>query len=212
MQFDFETMPKLNCYKIMISTVVPRPIAWVTSLDTKGTPNAAPYSFFNAMGVDPPIIVIGVQRHEQNRMKDTGQNILDAKEFVVNFVSESLSEAMNITCIDAPAGIDELKLAKLGTTPSAKVAPPRITASPVAFECRLHTTLSFSANQAIVIGRVVHAHVQDAYVLDSERCHIDTPKMKLVGRMHGAGTYTRTNDQFVLDRPEWADWVKQGKV
>ena len=82
----------------------------------------------------------------------------------------------------------------------------------MAFECKLHTTLSFTAHQAIVIGRVVHAHIHDAYVIDRERCHVDTPKMKLVGRMHGSGTYTRTNEQFVLERPEWADWVRLGKV
>jgi flavin reductase (DIM6/NTAB) family NADH-FMN oxidoreductase RutF len=212
MQFDFETMSQNDRYKILISTVVPRPIAWVTTLDDNGVPNAAPYSFFNAMGTNPPIIVIGIQAHPEKRLKDTSHNILNSTEFVVNLVNEANAEAMNITCIDAPPGVDELKLAKLQTAPSVKVAPPRIAASPVAFECRVHTSLTFSPNQAIVIGRVVHAFVDDAYVLDAKKCYVDTPKMHLVGRMHGAGTYTRTNEQFVLDRPEWADWVKQGKV
>ncbi|HRD74933.1 MAG TPA: flavin reductase family protein [Hyphomicrobiaceae bacterium] len=212
MEFDFETMPQNDRYKILISTVVPRPIAWVTTLDDKGTPNAAPYSFFNAMGTNPPIIVIGIQAHAEKRLKDTGHNILNSAEFVVNFVNEANAEAMNVTCIDAPPGVDELKLAGLGTVPSVKVAPPRIAGSPVAFECRVHTSLTFSPNQAIVIGRVVQAHVDDSFVIDPKRCYIDTPKMKLVGRMHGSGTYTRTNEQFVLDRPEWADWVKKGQV
>jgi flavin reductase (DIM6/NTAB) family NADH-FMN oxidoreductase RutF len=212
MEFDFETLAAVNRYKILISTVVPRPIAWVTTLTPDGVPNAAPYSFFNAMGSDPPVIVIGVQAHAENRYKDTGHNILRSPEFVVNLVSEELGEAMNITCIDAPPGVDELKLAGLEAAPSVKIAPPRIAASPVAFECRLVTTLSFGPNQAIVVGRVVHAHILDEMVLNKERCHVDTPKMKLIGRMHGSAWYTRTRDQFPLERPEWKDWVAKGKV
>lgn len=212
MNFDFETMPPANRAKILLSTIVPRPIAWVTTLGADGAPNAAPYSFFNAMGTDPPIIVVGVQSHADKRFKDTGHNILSSAEFVVNLVSEATAEAMNVTCIDAPVGVNELKLAGLDTAPSVKIKPPRIAASPVAFECRVHTSLTFSPNQAIVVGRVVHAHVQDEFVLDRDRCYIDTPKLKLVGRMHGSGWYTKTNDQFVLERPVWADWVRDGKV
>jgi flavin reductase (DIM6/NTAB) family NADH-FMN oxidoreductase RutF len=212
MQFDFEAMPAINRYKILVSTVVPRPIAWVTTLTPSGVPNAAPYSFFNAMGSDPPIVVIGVQSHAENRFKDTGHNILASAEFVVNLVSEATAEAMNITCIDSPPGVDELKLARLETAPSVKIKPPRIAASPVAFECRVHTSLTFSPNQAVVIGRVVHAHVHDEFVLDRERCYIDTPKLKLVGRMHGAQWYTKTSEQFPLERPVWAQWLKEGKV
>lgn len=186
MQFDFDAMPAINRYKILVSTVVPRPIAWVTTLSDNGVPNTAPYSFFNVMGVDPPIIVIGVQSHPEKRFKDTAQNILNSTEFVVNLVTEDTASSMNVTSIDAPPGVNELGLAKLATEPSVKIKPPRIAASPVAFECKIHTSLTFSPNQAIVVGKVVHAHVHDAYVLDAERCHIDTPKLKLIGRMHGA--------------------------
>ena len=212
MQFDFETMAPVDRYKILVSTVVPRPIAWVTSLNHDGVPNAAPYSFFNVMGTDPPIVVVGVQSHSERRFKDTGHNILSSTEFVVHLVSEATAEAMNVTCIDAPPGVDELRLAGLETAPSVKVKPPRIVASPVAFECKVHTSLTFSPHQAIVVGRVVHAHIHDEYVLDRDRHYIDTPKLKLVGRMHGTGWYSRSNDQFVLERPVWADWVKAGKV
>jgi len=212
MEFDFDAMPAADRAKILLSTVVPRPIAWVTSLSPEGVPNAAPFSFFNVMGIDPPIVVIGIQSHPENRFKDTGHNILSSTEFVVHLVSEATAEAMNVTCIDAPPGVDELQLAGLETVPSVKIKPPRIKASPVAFECKVHTSLTFSPRQAIVIGRVVHAHVHDQYVLDGERCYIDSPKLKLVGRMHGSGWYTRSNDQFVLERPEWADWVRAGKV
>jgi flavin reductase (DIM6/NTAB) family NADH-FMN oxidoreductase RutF len=212
MQFDFEAMSAIERYKIMVSTIVPRPIAWVVSLDPEGRPNAAPYSFFNAMGNDPPIVCIGVQRHPENRFKDTSHNILLTSQFVVNLVSEATAEAMNITCIDAPPGVDELKLAGLETVASVKVKPPRIAASPVAFECVVHTVMNFSPNQAMVIGRIVHAHVQDDCVLDAAKHYIDTPKLKLVGRMHGSGTYSRTNDRFQMDRPVWAEWMKAGKV
>lgn len=212
MQFDFDAMTATERYKILVSTVVPRPIAWVTTLTPDGVPNAAPYSFFNVMGNDPPIVVVGVQGHSENRFKDTGHNILNSAEFVVHLVSEATAEAMNVTCIDAPPGVDELKLAGLETAPSVKIKPPRIVASPVAFECKVHTSLTFSPNQAIVVGRVVHAHIHDEFVLDPARYYIDTPKLKLVGRMHGTGWYCRSNDQFILERPVWADWVKTGKA
>jgi flavin reductase (DIM6/NTAB) family NADH-FMN oxidoreductase RutF len=206
MDFDFEAMPATNRYKIIISTVVPRPIAWVTTNNRDGGVNAAPYSFFNAFGNDPPIVVVGVNRHADNRMKDTGQNILEAREFVINLVGERQAEAMNVTAIDSPTGVDELKLAGLGTEPSIKIGPPRIAGAPVAFECRLHTALAFGPHQAIVVGQIVHAHVADDCVLDRERCHIDTPKLGLVGRMHGSQWYTKTNERFAMDRLEWKNW------
>lgn len=211
MQFDFETMPPAIGEKLLLATVVPRPIAWITTLSAEGAVNAAPFSFFNLMGVAPPIIVVGVQGHPEKRLKDTGANLLGSAEFVVNLVSEATAEAMNVTCIDAPPGVDELALAGLATAPSTSVAPPRIEASPVAFECRVQTTLTYAPNQAIVVGRVVRIHIDDAYMLDPERGHVDTPKLKLVARMHGSGWYTRTNDQFQLDRPTWAGW-KAGRA
>ena len=211
MEFDFDLLSPGDRTKLLLSTVVPRPIAWVTTMADDGATNAAPYSFFNVMGYDPPIVVVGVQSHHEKRFKDTGQNILTSAEFVVNLVSETTAVAMNITSIDAPPGIDELVLAGLTTAPSAKIKPPRIAESPVAFECRMHTSLTTSPNQAIVVGLVVHAHIHDAYVLDRAHCYIDTPRIGLVGRMHGSGWYTRTSDQFQMDRPIWSDRVKQGK-
>ncbi len=210
MQFDFETMPTARAEKILLSTVVPRPIAWVTTQSPNGVVNAAPYSFFNIMGIDPPIIAIGIQGHREHRRKDTGQNILTSAEFVVNLVTEATVAAMNITCIDAPPGVNELELAGLATLESVKIKPPRIAASPVAFECRLESSLTFSPNQSIVIGRVVNAFIHDDYMLDHARCHIDTPKLKLVARMHGAGWYARTCDQFQLERPVWPNQDRVG--
>lgn len=150
--------------------------------------------------------------HTANRLKDTGQNVLARGEFVVNLVSEELAEAMNVTCIDAPVGLNELDLAHLEPTKSNKVSPPRISASPVSLECRLVMSLSFGPNQAIVLGRVVHAHIDDNVVLDASRCLIDTPALKLIGGMHGARCYARTTDLFAMDRPTWEQWKAQGKV
>lgn len=212
MQFDFDAMSAQDRYKIVISTVVPRPIAWVTSLNEDGTPNAAPYSFFNAIGNDPPILMFSVQRNAEKKLKDTSFNILASAEFVVNLVDEALAAAQNVTSIDSPPGVDELKLAGLETAPSTKIKPPRIARAPVAFECRTHSIVSFGPNQAVVFGRIVNAHVADEFVLDAKRHHIDTPKMKLVGRMHGSSWYTRTSELFELQRPVWSDWVKEGKV
>jgi flavin reductase (DIM6/NTAB) family NADH-FMN oxidoreductase RutF len=212
MQFDFDAMSGLERFEFMTGTVVPRPIALITTVSAGGAPNAAPYSFFNIMGIDPPVVAVGVLPTPDGRMKDTGANIEATGEFVVNLVSEALAEAMNVTCIDAPAGVGELEIAKLETIPSARVKPPRVAASPVAFECQLHTSVPLGPNQSIVIGRIVLAHVADAFVLDAKRYLFDTPNLKLIGAMHAAKWYARTSDRFEMERPTWANWVKQGKV
>lgn len=205
MQFDFETMPAERRFEFMTSTVVPRPIALITTCDRSGGLNAAPYSFFGLLSHDPPLIGVGVLPHPEGRMKDTGVNIESTGEFVVNLVSEELAAAMNLCCIDAPPGVDEMQLAKLERTPSIKVAPPRISAAPVAFECRLHSTLKPTENQLIAFGRIVHAHVPDEFMLTGSEV-IDTPALKLIGGMHGAKWYTRTSDRFAMERPTWAQW------
>lgn len=206
MKFDLTTLSADIAYKVLASTIVPRPIAWVTSRSQAGTVNAAPYSFFNGMGSDPPTLVIGLLRDPVRGYKDTARNIIDTSEFVVNLVPECLAEAMNITCIDAPPDVSEIDLAGLHLTPSDTIAPPRITESPVAFECRSLTTLITGPKQTIVVARVLAAHIGDDYVLDKERAYIDTPKLGLVGRLHGSGVYTRTHDTFQLTRPTWAGW------
>lgn len=211
MQFDLERLSAQQRYELLLGTVVPRPIALITTLSPDGTPNAAPYSLFNILGHDPPIVAV-VLPHQADRLKDTGQNILTSGAFVANLVSEQLAKAMNVTCIDAPAGVNELDLAHIATAQSAKVAPPRITSSPVSLECRLVTALSFRPNQSIVLARVVHAHIDSGFMVDAGACLIDTPGLKLIGGMHGAKWYTRTSDLFAMDRPTWGQWKEQGKV
>lgn len=155
------------------------------------------------MGSDPPVVVVGILRHAEDRMKDTGRNIVDSGEFVVNLVSESVAAAMNVTCIDAPPEVSEAELAGLRMLPSERVRPPRIADSPVSFECRNLNSIITGPSQMIVLGEVLIAHVRDEFVLDAQRCHIDTPAIGLVGRMHGAGWYARTRDMFQMERPRW---------
>jgi flavin reductase (DIM6/NTAB) family NADH-FMN oxidoreductase RutF len=211
MQFDFDGMVPADRYELLLGTIVPRPIALITTLGPDGAVNAAPYSLFNVMGYDPAVVMVSVLPHAEARLKDTANNILTTKEFVINLVSETVAEAMNITCIDAPPGIDELELANLKTSTSVKVRPPRVTESPVAFECRFLTAISFGPNQAIVAGEIVHAHVQDRFVRDHARGIVDTPELKLIGGMHGAKWYAKLSDRFEMERPTWAEWVRQGK-
>ena len=212
MHFNVDQLSAADRYELLLGTVVPRPIAIITTLDEQSRLNAAPYSLFNVMGHEPPIVVISVLPHPAGRLKDTGANILATQEFVVNLVSESMAEGMNIACIDAPPGFDELSLAKLRTAPSRQVKPPRVAESPVAFECRLLQSLSFGPNQALIVGRVVEAYVADEFVLDPAKALVDTPQLHLFGAMHGARWYAKLTDRFAMDRPTWAGWVKEGKV
>src|SRR5258705_11769391 len=138
MIFDMETLEAQNRYKILTATVTPRPIAWITTLSASGVINAAPFSFFNVMGHEPPTVAIGLLAGSE-RFKDTAANILDTGEFVVNLVGEANAEAMNITCIDAPPEIDELTLAGLTPVAPQEGTPPRIRRWPAAFACRALT-------------------------------------------------------------------------
>ena len=202
MRFDLEEVGTANAYKLLAATVMPRPIAWVVTQDASGGLNTAPYSFFNVMGSNPPTIAIGILADPGRGFKDTARNILDNGEFVVNLVPERLVEAMNVTSIDAPRGIDELRLAGLETAPSAHVKPPRIAASPVSFECTTHTTVETGPNQLVVIGRVLAVHIDDDCILDPARAHVDTPRLDLVARSYGSD-YVRSHDTFSLVRPKW---------
>jgi flavin reductase (DIM6/NTAB) family NADH-FMN oxidoreductase RutF len=138
MRFDLDAIAPDIVYKLLVATVVPRPIAWVTTQSAAGVLNAAPYSFFNVMGPSPPTLVLGLMAHAQGGFKDTARNIVETGQFVVNLVPEALAPAMNVTAVDAPGGVNELDLAGLAPAPSTHVRPPRIAASPVSFECVNH--------------------------------------------------------------------------
>ena len=197
MFLDFDTIPPKNAYKLLVSTVVPRPIAWVVSQDAEGHINAAPFSFFNVFSGDPPIVCIGVGTPGVH--KDTAINVEHTGEFVVNLVSEELAERMNVTAVDFPYGVDELVEAGLTKVASQKVTPPRIGESPVASECVRLDIYRVSPQHSLIIGRVVAMYIRDD-LIDLERYYVDTPRLRLIGRMHGAGMYVRLSDLFEMPR------------
>ena len=207
MLFDFTALPAPNRYKLLVSTVTPRPIAWIVSQNPSGQLNAAPFSFFNAFSADPPILGIGIGSHEPGRPKDTRNNIRETREFVVNLVSEEAAAAMNITAIEFESSVNELAEAQLATVPSLHVKPPRIAASPVSFECVLHQIVDLGPQNSLVLGRILALHVRDDAVLDPARLHIDTPALHLIARMHGTGWYARTSDLFQMHRIPRANWT-----
>jgi len=209
MIFDFNGTAPHDIYKLLVSTIQPRPIAWVTTQDIDGTVNAAPYSFFNAVSGDPPVVAIGIGGRGPGDAKDTGGNIRRTGAFVVNLVSYALAEQMNITAIDFPKGVDELKEAKLTTAPSVKVKPPRIAEAPVALECERLVIVDVGVDRSVVLGKVVAIYVQDDCVLDAERFYIDTPKLDLIGRMHGGGWYSRVTERFDLPRISVEEWAER---
>jgi flavin reductase (DIM6/NTAB) family NADH-FMN oxidoreductase RutF len=206
MLFDFDALTAQERYKLLVATVVPRPIAWVVTQDLNGVLNAAPYSFFNAFANDPAVLVIGIGGRKPGDAKDTGANIRETGQFVVNLVNADSGAQMNITAIDFPPEVNELYQAGLTTLPSTKVRPPRIAESPVAFECERLMTVELNTDRSLVMGRVVAMHVRDDCVMDAERCYIDTPRLDLIGRMHGTGGYVRTTDRMEIPRIKPEDW------
>ena len=210
MLFDMETLSAINTYKLLVSTVVPRPIAWVVTQDANGVRNAAPYSFFNAISGNPPIVTFGIGGRHPGDAKDTGNNIRSTGQFVVNLVNQASAEAMNVTAIDFPPEVDEFAEAGLTFLPSVKVAPPRIAESPVAFECERLIIVDVGIDRSVVLGRIVAMHIADDCILDAEKCYVDTPKLDLIGRMHGAGWYARTTDRFEMPRIPLEGWNGRG--
>lgn len=201
--FDLAAMSKSDSYKLLASVILPRPIAWVVSKDTAGRVNAAPFSFFNILSADPPLVAISFSNAPDRQYKDTLANIRERCEFVVNMVPEELAEAMNITAANAPPGVDETALAGLELAPSAVVDIPRIAASPVALECKLFETITPGGASTICFGRIVYAHVRTSAFEDLARLHIDPAQLRLIGRMHGGGGYCTTREVFYIERKNW---------
>jgi len=211
MLFDFAAIPANARYKLLVSTITPRPIAWVVSQDAGGRLNAAPFSFFNAFAGDPPVVGIGMGSHAPGRPKDSRLNIQETRQFVVNLVSEDLAASMNVTAIEFERGTNELLEAGLTTLPSLHVKPPRIAGSPVAMECELIQVVELGPSSGLVLGRVLAMHVRDEFVADAANHVVNTAKLGLIGRMHGAGWYARTSDLFEMPRIPLAQWKKPAK-
>ncbi len=191
-----------NIYKLLIGAVVPRPIAFVSTLSRDGIRNLAPFSFFTAVSANPPVICFcPLRRPGPDPYKDTLRNILATKEFVVNIVSEEFVDKMNACSADFPPEVDEFEASGLTPIPSDLVKPPRVAESHVQMECKLYLTIEFGelpGSGNLVLGEVVRFHVDDQYFDDFK---IDPDKLRPIGRMAGA-TYTRTTDRFEMVRPK----------
>jgi flavin reductase (DIM6/NTAB) family NADH-FMN oxidoreductase RutF len=196
---DPSSTAPINIYKLLVGAVVPRPIAFVSTISPEGVANLAPFSFFTVASANPPVLCFTTSFREPR--KDTLVNIRATKEFVVNIVSEEFAAKMNVTAAEFPYGVDEFAQSGLTAVASDFVGPPRVRESHVNMECKLLQTIEVS-NQplggTLVLGEVVRFHVDDAIFEDFR---IDPDGLAAVGRMAG-NTYTRTRDRFDLIRPK----------
>jgi len=191
----------LSVYKLLIGSVIPRPIAFVSTINAEGAFNVAPFSFFTVASSNPPVLVFTVgNRTTPDPRKDTLRNITTAREFVVNIVSEEIGAKMNLCAGDYPPEVDEFEISGLTPIPSDIVKAPRVAESHINMECRLLYTMSMSGlvnGGNLVLGEVVRFHIDDAYF---NNYRIDPDRLRAIGRMAG-NTYTRTTDRFDMIRP-----------
>jgi flavin reductase (DIM6/NTAB) family NADH-FMN oxidoreductase RutF len=199
MELDLETIHADRTYPILASLVTPRPIAWVTTLNENGTVNAAPFSFFNLLGTNPPILGFCPGNHADGGPKDTARNVRHSHEFVVNLVDLALAEPMNLTAATLPYGVEELRQAGLTTAPSSVVKPPRIAEAPASLECTEWGTLQIGDNR-LIIGLIKRVHVRDE-LIDPETLRIRTESFHPLGRMASPDWYCRTDNRFEMKRP-----------
>ena len=186
-------------YAILTGLVMPRPIAWVTTLNEDGSVNAAPFSFFNVFGDDPPLVIFAPGNRADGGPKDSALNARRTGEFVIHLVSEEMKEAMNLTAATLPSGVSEILHAGLETLPSSVVAPPRIAGVPAALECKVHSVQEIGSNR-IILGIVHRVHVADA-IFDPATLRIRQEVYHPVGRMGSPNWYCHTADLFEMVRP-----------
>jgi flavin reductase (DIM6/NTAB) family NADH-FMN oxidoreductase RutF len=201
-------LPHNELYGIILNSVAPRPIAWVSTVSASGRHNLAPFSFFNAVCIDPPLLAFAPgfrppmqPNANHGEAKDTLRNIRETQEFVVNVVTYDLAEAMNVTSGEYDPSVNEFELAKLSQEPSKIVRPSRVAESPVSFECKLHQILEFSpapTSSSLVIGQVVSIYLDESHMKDGK---LDRDSLDLIGRMGGI-QYTRTKERFEMVRPK----------
>ena len=199
MELDLVGQHASRAYPILASLVTPRPIALVTTLSPDGRINAAPFSFFNVLGANPPIVALAPGDRDDGTPKDTARNIRLTHEFVINLVDEPLAEAMNLCAASLPYGDNELVHAGLHTLASSVVKPPRIAESPVSLECTEWGTLEIGGNR-VVIGCVQRVHLRDE-LFDVEKQRVRGDQLFLIGRMASPHWYCRTRDRFEMIRP-----------
>ena len=202
MLLDFNSLKPREAYGWMISTILPRPIAWVSTISREGKTNLAPFSFFQGITANPPMLMFVPVNDRAGKKKDTVRNIEEVPEFVVHLVSFALAEQMSATSALLPYGESEFERFGIASTPSERVRPPRVAAAPVAFECTLDRIVGIGEGPLaanVIFGRIQLAHIHDA-VLGADGTP-DPSKLDLIGRM-GGDNYTRTTERFALERPD----------
>jgi len=200
-QIDVATANVVEVYQALVGVVTPRPIAWVTTLSPTGVVNLAPFSFFNAFGANPPVVVFSPTNRRDGSKKDTLLNVEATGEFVVNAAVADLAEQVNDSSAELPAGESEVEFVGLHTAPSVKVRPPRLAESPVNLECKLRQIVPIGQGPIagnLVIGDVLAIHVADRVLDDQGR--VDPRKLRTIARL-GGDWYCHTADLFAMTRP-----------
>ncbi|HZQ62551.1 MAG TPA: flavin reductase family protein [Casimicrobiaceae bacterium] len=209
LSYDLASLTDHNRYKLLISLVIPRPIALVTTVGPTGVVNAAPFSFFNIFSEAPPLAVLGLQARPSGSMKDTSAHLRDRGEYVINLVDEALGEQMNQCAVDFPPEISEIEAAKLNLKPSVKVKIPRIAEAPAALECRHFTTLEVSATRRLAIGEILHVHVREE-LWDPDKMRVDMSKYRPLARLYG-NFYASLGAPFTHVRQSYEEWLADQK-
>jgi flavin reductase (DIM6/NTAB) family NADH-FMN oxidoreductase RutF len=201
MELDPQTLGTREMYEWMITTIIPRPIAWVSTISPDGVTNLAPFSFFQGVCARPPTLLFCPANDRRGNPKDTLRNVRETREFVVNLVSSAQVEAMNATAATLPYGESEFSKFGVGQLPSLRVRPPRVEGSPVSFECELDRIIAVGEGPVaghVVLGRIVQFHVADAVLGPDGKP--DPERLGLVGRL-GRDEYMGLGERFRLDRP-----------
>lgn len=203
MKIDLASLGQRDLHHIMMSAIVPRPIAWVSTVSEDGVFNLAPFSAYGSVSIKPVMVGFAVSATRDGREKDTLKNIEATKEFVINVVDEALAEAMNATSAPYPSDVDEFKKARITPVKADLVKAPMVAESPISLECRLNQILKFGEAprmSSYVIGEVLRVHVKDEFYANEE---IQMSKLKAIGRLGGRGgdQYCRTSDSFEMKRP-----------
>jgi len=195
-EVDFELLGAYERYKLMASLIVPRPIALVTTLGVNGVANAAPFSMFNMVGEDPPILLLSINRLSDGRLKDTAANIMASGEFVVHMTDEAMARQMHACGEALPSDVSELTHVGFTSTPSHTITPPRIVQAPVAFECVLHEKME-TESRYVFIGRVKWMAAREG-LIDTQTWRVNLRDYHPIARF-GASFYTTNRDRFAIE-------------
>ncbi len=207
MEFDPRSMPATAVYKLLIGCIVPRPIAWVSTVSVDGVHNLAPFSFFMGVCSEPPTLAFSVGPRPAAadsgaaRVKDTARNIEATGDFVVNVVDDALAERMNLTSGEYPPDVDEFALAGLTAAPGVRVRAPRVREAPIGMECRVAQILRVGRGpHSLVLGEILYFHIRDD-LYSGGTGRVDMHRLQPVGRLAGE-MYTHVHDLFEMKRPE----------